>query len=129
MYIRDTEVEKVYFVVSWFPTVPWFSMMTELLIDFPILLPPSATRKLTVAMGRQQTTPIVQTTKINVGDLSGNAWRNREIHGESADLMASKWRQGTRRRIHTSYKPGTCLTIEGRKIQVYSLQKKLQQLC
>ena len=48
-------------------------------------------------MGRQQTTPIVQMTKINVGDFIRQCLAKQGIHGESADLMASKWRQGTQK--------------------------------
>ena len=126
-YIRDNEVSKVYFIVPWFPTAPWFSMMTELLIDFPILLPPSATRKIRLPWDANRQHPLSRRLRLMWVTLSGNVWRNREFMEKLPTSWLTSGARAHRRRTHTSYRPGTCLITNGSKIQVYSLQKKLLQ--
>ena len=76
--IKKQNVQKIYFLIPWWPTAVWFPQMVELLADVMIVFPKSTGRKIRLPWSTSVTHPLAMHLRLVLVTLSNNSCR-REV--------------------------------------------------
>ena len=108
LHVETYTVNKVYFVLPWFPSAPWFTHMVELLIDNPILLPSAVTKSLRLPWDPDRMHPLHRHLRLIWVTLSGQRWQNQSFRDKcKRSYQTTNGNLTPHANTNISYKPGS----------------------